>query len=288
MTEHTYPAQVPLSDADRVLLVALADGELRGRRLARARARVSELPDGTRLLERQRRVRRALVPEPAIEPRVIALRSSRAWRVAFAGVAGALLLAFAFALAGLPGGGSLTTEAAELAAAPATAPAPRPTGSTLAASVDGVRFPNWGPELGWHQTGTRRDTLEGRATTTVFYEHMGHRIAYTILPGAPVRAPSNARIVRRDGLEIALTREAGRDIAVFQRDGRTCIPGRPRRAPLDAGQARRVDDPTTTPSRVTTRPRLSTSSRGGCVTTASAAVRASTTTRSAGAPGASP
>ena len=134
-----------------------------------------------------------------------------------------LLLAFAFALAGLPGGGSLTTEAAELAAAPATAPAPRPTGSTLAASVDGVRFPNWGPELGWHQTGTRHDTLEGRATTTVFYEHMGHRIAYTILPGAPVRAPSNARIVRRDGLEIALTREAGRDIAVFQRDGRTCI-----------------------------------------------------------------
>ena len=40
--------------------------------------------------------------------------------------------------------------------------------------------------FGWKETGSRRDTLDGRATRTVFYEHMGHRIAYTILPGAPV------------------------------------------------------------------------------------------------------
>ena len=42
------------------------------------------------------------------------------------------------------------------------------------------------------------------------------------------------------------------------------------------------------PSRATISPSLSTSSRSGRVTTASAAVRAGTTTRSAGAPGASP
>ena len=50
----------------------------------------------------------------------------------------------------------------------------------------------------------------------------------------------------------------------------------------------RHGDPTGRPSRATTRPPFSTSSRTGCVTTASAAVPAATTSRSAGAPGASP
>ena len=52
---------------------------------------------------------------------------------------------------------------------------------------------------------------------------MGHRIAYTIVPGAPLDPPAGARIVRRGGLEIALLHDAGRDIAIFERDGRTCI-----------------------------------------------------------------
>jgi hypothetical protein len=86
-----------------------------------------------------------------------------------------------------------------------------------------VAFPNWGPEFGWHQTGLRHDTLEGRATTTVFYEHMGHRVAYTIVPGAPVEPPPGARIVRRGGIEIALVRYGDRDVAVFERGGRTCV-----------------------------------------------------------------
>lgn len=232
MSERAYPAEMDLKDSDRVLLVALADDALRGRRRARAEARVSELPDGARLLERQRRVRRALrlvgpVPEarsnatpvfaPAPRPRI----ARRPLRVAVAGAVGALLLALG--LANLPGGGSLTTEAAELATAPATAPAPPSAGPVLRESVEGVPFPNWGPEFGWHPTGSRRDTLDGRATKTVFYEHMGHRIAYTILPGRPVSPPSDARIVRRGGLEIALVHEAGRDIAVFERGGRTCV-----------------------------------------------------------------
>ena len=55
---------------------------------------------------------------------------------------------------------------------------------------------------------------------------MGHRIAYTILPGAPVDPPEGSRIVRRDGLEIALSHDpahGGHDIAVFERGGRTCV-----------------------------------------------------------------
>jgi hypothetical protein len=207
-----------MTDSDRILLVGLADGTLRGRRRARAETRVRELPDGQRLLERQRRVRRALggEPAPAVEPRFAG------WTPRIA-LTAATALALAMALAILPGGRSITTEAAALATAPATEPAPRATGAVLQAGVDGVAFPNWAPALGWRETGARRDTLDGRATRTVFYEHMGHRIAYTILPGAPVKAPAEARIVRRGGLEIALLHDAGRDIAIFERDGRTCI-----------------------------------------------------------------
>lgn len=207
-----------MTDGDRILLVGLADGALRGRRRERAEARVRELPDGARLLERQRRVRNALggAPAPAAEPWF----AGWAPRLALSAAA-ALALAVAFAI--LPGGRSITSEAAALAVAPATEPAPLATGTVLQARVDGVAFPNWAPALGWKETGARRDTLDGRATRTVFYEHMGHRIAYTIVPGAPLDPPAGARIVRRGGLEIALLHDAGRDIAIFERDGRTCI-----------------------------------------------------------------
>ena len=53
-------------------------------------------------------------------------------------------------------------------------------------------------------------------------EHHGHRLAYTILPGI-VERPQGARVVRRDGLEIALYRDGEHDVAVFERDGRTCV-----------------------------------------------------------------
>jgi len=35
----------------------------------------------------------------------------------------------------------------------------------------------------WHETGERRDTPGGRATSTQFYKHLGHRIADTIISG---------------------------------------------------------------------------------------------------------
>ena len=96
----------------------------------------------------------------------------------------------------------------------------------LRADVDGVRFPDWGPEFGWHETGMRSDEIDGRHTTTVFYEHTGHRLAYTIVSGPPLPRPAGARVVQRDGLEIAVYRDprhGGHDVAVFERGGRTCV-----------------------------------------------------------------
>ena len=146
------------------------------------------------------------------------------WAPRVRAVRGATALALAVAFAILPGGRSITSRGRRARdSAGHRARAAAPPERCCRRGVDGVAFPNWAPAFGWKQTGSRRDTLDGRATRTVFYEHMGHRIAYTILPGAPVDAPKEARIVRRGGLEIALLHDAGRDVAIFERDGRTCI-----------------------------------------------------------------
>lgn len=201
---------------EEILLVALADGTLSGRRRARAEAIADSLPDGARLIARQRRVGRALGATPAPAPP----RRQWTWRIAPIVALGATLAVF---LAILPSGNSLTSDAAALSTAPATAPAPATDGTRLRASVDGVVFPDWGEQFGWHHTGARRDSIDGRATQTVFYEHMGHRIAYTILTGPPADFPGNARIVERDGIQVALQRDGDRTIAIFERDGRTCV-----------------------------------------------------------------
>lgn len=233
MTEHARPHDPSLSDRDRALLVGLADGTLDGRRRARAEARLRDIPDAADRIERQRRVTRALragprparAPETAAPARLRVARSSRLIpRLAVAGALAAVLVAL---LTLQPEDGrSTVAQAADLAQLPATRPAPATGGRVLQAGVDGVRFPDWGAEFGWHETGLRRDELDGRPTETVFYEHMGHRIAYTIVSGPPLGAPADARVLRRDGLEIAVyhdPRHGGHDVAVFERGGRTCV-----------------------------------------------------------------
>jgi hypothetical protein len=213
-----------LSRRDEALLVALADGSLSGRRLARAQARAREIPDADRLIARQRRVARVL--RPAAPPQAHAPLLMVSWRPWLAGAT--MLAAILALLVGLMPHGDPSTvgRAAERATLPATGPAPAKEGAVLRAGVDGVRFPDWESEFGWRETGMRRDVLDGRATETVFYEHMGHRIAYTIVSGEPLPRPAGARVVRRDGLEIAVyhdPRHGGHDIAVFERGGRTCV-----------------------------------------------------------------
>ena len=227
MTDHR------LTDRDRALLVGLADGTLRGRRRARAEARAHAIPGAVALIDQQRRVARALHDGPAPAPpptaRAPALPAGRPLPVPRLAAAGALavVLLLAVTLVWRPDGGqSVIAQAADLAKRPATATAPPSAGRVLRAGVEGVAFPDWEATFGWHAIGARRDDLGGRAARTVFYEHMGHRIAYTILPGPPLDPPRTARVVRRDGLDIALYRDpshGGHDVAVFERGGRTCV-----------------------------------------------------------------
>jgi hypothetical protein len=217
-----------LSRRDQALLVGLADGSLSGRRRARAEARAHEIPDAARLIERQRRVAHALrgEPLPASAPQTVPFDATIGWRPWLAGAA-ILASVLALLVSMMPHGDPSTVgRAAERAMLPATGPPPASDGVVLGAGVDGVQFPDWGSEFGWHETGIRSDVLDGRATETVFYEHMGHRIAYTIVSGPALPFPERARIVKRDGLEIAIyhdPRHGGHDIAVFERNGRTCV-----------------------------------------------------------------
>jgi hypothetical protein len=214
-----------LGKRDHVALIQLADGTLTGAALRRAQARAREIADAERLVERQRRVARALGAGAELPPLHPATRERRpvlpAVAVATVTAAIALLLLLA------PGGGGPTVErAAGISQLPATDRPPAASGPLLRADGDGVPFPDWGPAFGWHATGMRDDDVGGRRMTTVFYEHEGHRIAYTIVSGPALPRPPDARTVERDGLRMSVYRDprhGGHDVVVFEREGRTCV-----------------------------------------------------------------
>jgi hypothetical protein len=216
-----------LGRRDEAALVQLADGTLTGGQLRNAQARVQAIPDADRLIERQRRVARALgagADLPALRPATATpTRRPILPLVAAATVAAAIALLLVFA----PDGGEATAErVAGISQLPATERAPGASGPLLRAEADGVPFPDWGPEFGWHATGMRHDDIGGRRMTTVFYEHQGHRLAYTIVSGPALPRPAAARSVVRNGLEMSVYRDprhGGHDVAVFERNGRTCV-----------------------------------------------------------------
>jgi hypothetical protein len=236
MTEHSTSYDPPLSDRERALLVGLADGTSSTRRRRRAEALVRRLDGGADLVDRQRRVMSALaggpVPPLGLAPEAAPIKRRRGLPLprvfalaTAAGVAAAIALALTLVVS--PGGTPTVAAIAELGARPAlgTPPPPRPSEPRLlAASFDGVSFPNWGGEFGWRATGSRSDDTNGRASRTVFYEHMGHRIGYTVVERDSLEIPAGSERVRRNGVEVALVHDRDhQSFAVFVRDGHTCV-----------------------------------------------------------------
>src|SRR5436190_1575231 len=125
----------------------------------------------------------------------------------------------------LPSGGTPNTaDFADVGLLPATQPAPKALADRpqeLNTSFEGVSYPNWAHEFGWHATGARSGTVDGRATRTVYYQHMEHRIGYTVVSGKPLAPPRNADRITRNDVQIALYRD--RNAAVFIRNGHTCV-----------------------------------------------------------------
>jgi hypothetical protein len=225
-----------LSERDRRDLAALADGLLTGRRRAALEARVARDPALAAALARQRivasatRDRAATVSAPSsLRERVDAAQRTRASsrpRRALVPAVAALAVAVLAAVLVLPGGapgGPSVVEAAALGQRPAVEPAPRPaTDRLLDRQAAGLPFPDWSQKFGWHATGARTDTLDGRRMTTVFYAKGAQRIAYTIAGGAALKEPGGSdRIV--EGTPVRLVRAGQPALVTWQRRGHTCV-----------------------------------------------------------------
>jgi anti-sigma factor RsiW len=219
-------------------LLALVDGSLPLADRPAAVARLTATPEGRRALAAHRRTAAALrgsgPSPPADLRRRLQVRASPAprrlpatrLRFALAGGLAALVVGFGATLSGMLSAEPSATGAAALAARPATQPAPpqlatRP--ELLARGVEGVAFPAWGAKFGWQPRGARTDETRGRRAVTVFYEHEGHRIGYTILSGPPLDPPADARRSRVAGVDLASWRDGMRTVVMFERGGHTCV-----------------------------------------------------------------
>jgi hypothetical protein len=188
--------------------------------------------------DRQRRVHRLLngggpATPPTLHASLRALRApaaprGRPRRLVLAGATALATLAAVLALAlntGSPGTPTVA-EAATLATRPATAPSPARDAahpSLTRASFAGVTYPYWKDTFGWRVAGRRADSIDGRATQTVFYRHTHHRIAYTVISGKPLKRPAGAQRLVVDGVEMYRYRDGRNTVVTFERDGHTCV-----------------------------------------------------------------
>ena len=190
-------------------LVALADGNLRFERRLEVEARVAASPALADALACQRAALAmlatagAVTMPPALRARVAELQRRRRRRLRlWVPVFGAAMAAAAAAVVLLvASGGPRVEDVLTAALRPATASAaPRER-------IDGLAFPRY-PR--WRAVGARADTIDGRATRTVFYERGGRRVAYTIVarPALPGRG---------------LLTVHGRRAVQWTRAGHTCL-----------------------------------------------------------------
>jgi hypothetical protein len=238
-----------LTERDRRDLVALADAALPARRQAALKARLASSPALRAGLDGQRRAAGALraieVGAPArLRTTLAAERPAAARRfapLAWAGAAAAVA-ALAVAIVLLAGGASAPTvdQAAGLASLPATAPAPGPRAdqpTLLNAEAEGLAYPNWDHEFGWRARGERADELGDREATTVLYRNAdGNRLAYTIVSGSALESEAGADSATVDGVELSVSRDGDRTVVTWLRDGHTCVlsgSGVPRRTMLE-------------------------------------------------------
>ena len=227
-----------LSPTQLAELSALADGTLDPARRQAVEAWIASSPELLDLYERERAAvdvlhRVAAERAPAglrlrLEAqRVRPPRRSRA--AGYGAVAGAIAAAALAVVLVLPGGapGSPSvSQAAGLALRGPSAPAPAPDStdprSKLAERFQGVYFPNYLARLGWRAIGMRRDRLDGRPATTVYYQRRDGLVAYTIV-GAPTLAPPSGLVTRSNGLELRAFSLAGRTVVTWRRAGHTCV-----------------------------------------------------------------
>jgi hypothetical protein len=179
--------------------------------------------------ERHERVSRVLgsggpaVPDTLYVPQVT-LRPARRLRLWVPTVAAAAGVALAILVVVLTSAGDSGLRAyASISARPETQATPKSDGELLDRSFQGVSYPDWSRDFGWMAEGARTDQIEGRRADSVFYMHHGHRIAYTVIEGAPIEPPEDATTRRVGGVTLRIFRDGPRDVVTFVRNGHTCV-----------------------------------------------------------------
>jgi hypothetical protein len=232
----SYPVGVRLNADIERDLARLADGTLTPERARMVEEQIADSPELGELLDAQRRsltfTRTLDDPAPAgLRTRIGSMKKRPAprLRVRRAGFAAGLVAAAAVAaiavVAILPGaGGPTLSEASALTLKPATAPAPaHQYNGRLNLTVDGVGYPYWEDELGWHAVGRRIDKLDGRTATTVFYKKGHMRVGYTIVTGDPVSVKGNPDATVRHGVRFRSLPLHGTTVVTWERNGHSCI-----------------------------------------------------------------
>jgi hypothetical protein len=240
------PAQ-HLSSAQVAELSALADGSLDPARRRAVEAWIASSPELRDLYEHERAAVDVL-HQAAAERAPARLRlgiqgqrlsSTRRPRAAgygaLAGAIAAVAVAVVLLLPGGAPGSPSVSQAAGLAlrgpSAPAPAPDPEDPRAKLADWFQEVYFPNWSATLGWRPVGMRRDRLDGRPTTTVYYQRRDGLVAYTIV-GAPALPPPSGPLTRLNGFELRAFSLAGRTVVTWRRAGHTCVLSAAARVPV--------------------------------------------------------
>ncbi len=230
------------SDVDIRDISALADGTLDPARREQVTAVIAASPELTALYDRERSVVALLHEARARDRAPAALREridragaahSRARRkpapinrllgglVATAVVVIALVLLLP---AGTPGAPSVS-QAAALATRGATAPAPGADPDNpgkIGTDVENLYFPDWSSENGWKAVGERRDHINGRPATTVFYRKGAATVAYTIVGAPALKVPAGIATWRH-GVEYRTLVLDRRLVVTWRNDNHTCV-----------------------------------------------------------------
>jgi hypothetical protein len=221
-------------------LSALADGTLDPERAAAVRQLIARSPELSERYERERRAVMALHAvrsdrAPArlrarVQGQTAAASARPGPRLAWGGAAATAVAAVVAALVlllpgGAPGAPSVSQAASLALRGPALGP-PLPDrvhpGSNLARDVQEIYFPNWSGWFGWKASGQRTDHLGKSLAVTVYYNHAGRRIAYTILSSPPLRWPGT-RMVWLHGTAFQRFTLNGRQVVTWRRAGHTCV-----------------------------------------------------------------
>jgi anti-sigma factor RsiW len=196
-----------LREQERAVSLLRATGELRAP--ASLQASINELIAGAPAASPRRRLR---IPSPRI----------------FLPATTLVAVAIVAVVVALSGGSTAPTVAqtARLALAAATGPAPAELSSDpdlLSAHVGSVRFPSYERENGWRADGARRDSLQGRTVTTVFYrDRAGRRVGYSVVSGRPLADP-RGRAVTRHGVRYVFSSVGGARLVTWWQGDHTCV-----------------------------------------------------------------